>query len=137
MTTFITTNVYDLIDEFTNQRVWAVVGVSQDPEKYGYQIFHDLRAAGYTVYPVNPKGGEIGGQKVYLSLRDLPEKPAVVDVVVPPQATEKVVGECAELGLKRVWMQPGAESEQAIHFCYDNDIEVVHGVCAMLQKRQW
>ncbi|MCK5328531.1 MAG: CoA-binding protein [Candidatus Latescibacteria bacterium] len=126
-----------LIEECVNQRVWAVVGASPAASKYGHKIFRTLRAAGYVVYGVNPKNGEIDGQKLYRTLADLPEKPGVVDIVVPPKITEKVVRECAQLGLKRVWMQPGAESEEAIQFCHDHEIKVVHDVCAMIQKREW
>ncbi|MBM4464141.1 MAG: CoA-binding protein [Chloroflexi bacterium] len=127
----------DLIQEFINQRVWAIAGASTNPEKYGHKIFRDLRAAGYIVYGVNPSGGEIEGQRLYPSLADLPEKPAVVDIVVPPQVTEEIVRQCAELGLGRVWMQPGSESEEAIRFCQEKGIEVVHGACAMIRKRAW
>jgi len=127
----------DLIEEFVNQRVWAVVGASKDPAKYGNQIFQDLTEAGYTVYGVNPRGGEIGGQTLYPTLSDLPERPAVVDVVLPPGITEEIVRQCAQLGLKRVWMQPGSESEAAIQFCQEHDIKVVHDTCAMIQKRRW
>ncbi|HDN79366.1 MAG: CoA-binding protein [Chloroflexi bacterium] len=127
----------ELIEEFINRRVWAVVGASQNPAKYGYKIVQDLTAAGYKVYPVNPKGGEIEGIQVYRSLRELPEKPEVVDIVVPPQVTEEVVKECRELGLTRIWMQPGAESEAAIRYCEENGMQVVYGVCAMLNKKRW
>ena len=127
----------DLIKEFINQRVWAVVGASTNPSKYGYKIFRDLHQAGYTVYGVNAHGGEIEGQALYRSLADLPEKPAVVDTVVPPHVTEQVVRQCAELGLTRVWMQPGSESEEAIEFCRQHGIQVVYGTCAMVRKRTW
>jgi predicted CoA-binding protein len=127
----------ELIREFISQRVWAVVGASLSAEKFGHQIFRNLRAAGYSVYGVNPGGGEIEGQRLYPSLADLPEKPAVVDIVVPPKVTEEVVRQCAELGLGRVWMQPGSESEEAIRFCQEKGIEVVHGACAMIRKREW
>ena len=126
-----------LIEECVNQRVWAVVGASPASSKYGHKIFRTLRAAGYVVYGVNPRDGEIDGRKLYRTLADLPEKPGVVDIVVPPKITEAVVRQCAELGLKRVWMQPGAESEEAIQFCQDHEIKVVHDVCAMIQKREW
>jgi len=127
----------ELIEDFINRRVWAVVGASQNPAKYGYKIVQDLSSAGYKVYPVNPKGGEIEGIPVYRSLRELPEKPEVVDIVVPPQVTEEVVKECKELGLTRIWMQPGAESEKAIRYCEENGLQVVYGVCAMVNKRGW
>lgn len=126
-----------LIQDFINRRVWAVVGVSRDPSKYGNRIFHTLLKAGYTVYPVNPNVNEIDGHRVFPTLADLPEPPEVVDVVVPPRITEQIVRECAQSGLKRVWMQPGSESEEAIDFCRQREIEVVYGVCAMVHRKEW
>lgn len=126
-----------LIDEFVNRKVWAVVGASQDRSKFGYRVFDTLRRAGYTVYPVNPKGGELDGATVYASLADLPETPEVVDLVVPPAVTEQVVKEMHRLGLSRVWMQPGSESQAAIRYCQENGIQVVYDACAMVHKRNW
>ena len=127
----------DLITDFVNRRIWAVVGVSQDPTKYGARIFRTLRDAGYTVYPVNPKGGELDGSPVYASLADLPAKPDVVDLVVPPTVTEQLVVTAHELGLDRIWMQPGSESEKAIEFCQEHGMQVVYGACAMIHRWQW
>lgn len=126
-----------LISDFVNRRVWAVVGASTDRSKFGYKVFRSLRSSGYTVYPVNPKGGELEGVTVYPSLADLPQSPDVIDLVVPPAVTEQVVKEAHQLGLARIWMQPGAESEAAIAFCRDHGIQVVYDACAMVCKRQW
>jgi predicted CoA-binding protein len=126
-----------LISDFVNRRTWAVVGASQDRSKYGNRVFRSLRDAGYIVYPVNPRGGKLEGTQVYPSLAELPEPPEVVDMVVPPPVTEKVVEEAHRSGLTRIWMQPGAESEAAIAYCHEHGIEVVHDACAMVRKRQW
>lgn len=127
----------ELISDFVNRRVWAVVGASHDPRKFGYQVFRSLRDAGYSVYPVNPKGGELEGAKVYRSLADLPQPPEVIDMVVPPAVTEQVVREAHELGLTRVWMQPGAESEASVLYCHEHGMQVVERACAMVWKRSW
>jgi hypothetical protein len=126
-----------LIQDFVNRRVWAVVGASQDRSKFGYKVFDTLRRAGYTVYPVNPKGGELDGVEVFPSLADLPETPEVVDLVVPPAVTEQVVQEMHRLGLQRVWMQPGSESQAAIRYCKENGLQAVYDACAMVHKRNW
>jgi predicted CoA-binding protein len=115
-----------LIASFLDRKnVFAVVGVSRDPTKYGHRVYRDLRSAGYKVYAINPNASEILGDRCYPSLEALPVKPDVVDVVVPPRVTEAVVKTCKKLGIKKVWMQPGSESEKAIEFCEKNDIEVV------------
>jgi len=127
----------ELIEEFLDSKnVFAVIGVSRDPEKYGHKVYKDLKKAGYTVYPINPKAESIDGDKCYNSLRELPERPDVVDIVVPPKITERIIKECKELGIKRVWMQPGSESEEAISFCKENNIEVVHSVCVMVERKK-
>lgn len=125
-----------LIIEFLNKKnVFAVVGASRNPKKYGHQVYKDLQNAGYRVYPVNPNSNEILGNKCYPSLEALPVKPDVVDLVVPPRITERVVKTCKKLGIEKVWMQPGSESETAINFCRENGMDVVYGVCVMVERR--
>ncbi len=127
----------ELIKKFLNKRnTLAVVGASRDPKKYGYQVYKDLKEAGYEVYPVNPNIDKILGDKCYPDLGDLPTKPDVVDVVVPPKITEEIVKACRKLGITKVWMQPGSESKTAIQFCDENGIDVVHCVCVMIERRR-
>jgi len=124
-----------LIKVFLDKRnIFAVVGASRDPRKYGYQVYKDLKNAGYRVYAVNPNALEILGDKCYPNLESLPLKPDVVDVVVPPKITEHVVKTCKKLGITKVWMQPGSESEKAIKFCEENGIDVVYGICVMVER---
>jgi predicted CoA-binding protein len=126
----------ELIKSFlSTENVFAVVGASRDPEKYGHQVYRDLLNARYRVYCVNPNADEILENKCYPSLEVLPVKPDVVNVVVPPEITEQLVKTCKRLGITKVWMQPGSESETAIKFCEENSIDVVHGVCVMVERR--
>ena len=125
----------ELIKKFLNKRnIFAVVGASRDPKKYGYQVYRDLKEAGYEVYPVNPNADKILGDKCYPDLGDLPTKPDVVDVVVPPKVTEEIVKACKMLGITKVWLQPGSESETAIKFSKENGIDVVYSVCVMVER---
>ena len=126
----------ETIKQFLKKKnIFAVVGVSKNPEKYGHQVYKDLKGAGYEAYPVNPNVEEILGDECYPNLTNLPKKPDVVDVVVPPKVTEEIVKTCKKLGITRVWMQPGSESKTAIKFCDKNGIDVVHGVCVMIERR--
>ena len=127
----------DLVSDFVNRRIWAIIGASADRSKFGNRVFRTLPNAGYTVYPVNPKGGEVEGAKVYASLSELPQPPDVVDLVVPPAVTEQVVKVAHQLGLTRIWMQPGAESEAAIDYCHEHGMQVVYDACAMVCMRRW
>ena len=125
----------EFIKAFLNKKnVFAVVGASRDSRKYGCQVYKDLKSAGYEVYAVNPNAQEILGDKCYPSLEKLPVKPDVVDVVVPPKVTEHTVEVCRRLGITKVWMQPGSESGKAIKFCEENSIDVVYGVCLIIER---
>ena len=122
----------ELIKEFMDQKRFAVVGATDNPEKYGNRIVKNLRARGYEVYPVNPKLEEVEGLKCYPSVAAIPVGVDVVDFVVPPAATEEILKQCKDMGLHRIWLQPGSESETAIAFCQSNNLKVVHSVCVML-----
>jgi predicted CoA-binding protein len=114
------------------QERFAIVGATDNPQKYGNQIVKNLKSRGYEVYPVNPKLKELEGLTCYSSLADIPVKVDIVDFVVPPAVTEEILKECKELGLSRIWLQPGSESERAIAFCHENNLKVVHDVCVMM-----
>ncbi len=121
----------DLVKEFMAQKRFAVVGATDNTSKNGYRIFKNLTRRGYEVYPVNPGLDEIEGVKCYHRLADIPVRVDVVDFVVPPKVTEAILRECQQLGLDRIWLQPGAESEAALAFCRENKMRAVHDICVM------
>lgn len=122
-------------DVLRKNHTFAVVGVSQDPAKYGHEIFETLLKKGYKAYPVNPKYEAVDGHRCYPTLEALPEKPEVAVAVVPPAVTEKIVEACARLGIGTVWMPPGAWSEKAVDTCDANNIQEVHDVCLVFALR--
>jgi predicted CoA-binding protein len=122
----------ELIKEFMTKKRFAVIGATDNKEKYGNRIFKNLTSRGYEVYPVNPNLKEIEGVKCYPDIADIPVKVDVVDFVVPPKVTESILKECKKLGLDNIWLQPGSESDAAIAFCHENKFKVVYGTCVML-----
>ena len=114
----------------------AVIGVSQDAEKYGYRIFRDLIKAGYPVIGVNPKGGFVLGRLIYKSLEELEPKPDLVITVTPPEVTEEIVEQCNKLGIKNVWMQPGSGSDKILAKALDYGIKTT-AACFMVQEGLW
>ena len=120
------------IDAFLAQNTLAIAGVSRSGKGFGNAVLKDLIAKGYEMLPVHPAMDEVGGVHVYPSLAKLPNGVGGVVLVVPPVQTEALVRQAREVGIERVWMQQGAESESAIRFCEDNGISVVHGECIMM-----
>jgi len=123
------------IEEFLAQGILALAGISRSGAGYGNRVLHDLTAKRYQVLPVHPEALELGGHIAYPSLADLPEAIGGLVLVVPPKQSEKLVRQAAALGIPRVWMQPGAESADAITFCHDHGISVIYGLCIMVLSR--
>jgi len=113
----------------------AVVGATDDAMKYGSVIYRDLKRKGYTVFPVNPNRTEVDGDKAYPSLDELPESPTIVNIVVPPTATIRVLKKSLELGLKNVWLQPGAESPESLAFLQEHGFNYLANACIMVESR--
>jgi len=119
------------VDDFISQKTLAVVGVSKKKGKFGSTVYRELKAKGYRVFPVNPNIDDYEGDKCYRSLKELPEVPGGAVIVVSPKATENVVRDVAAVGINRIWLQPGAESIEAINFCKENGIDVINGHCIL------
>jgi len=111
----------------------ALVGASNNLYKYGNIVLKDLISKGYDIIPVNPKEQKILDRLCYSSLKDINKKIDAVIFVVPPKVTEKILNEVKELKIKKVWMQPGSESNEAIKFCEKNNINCMHNSCIMLR----
>lgn len=117
------------------KNLYAVIGVSNNTEKYGYRVFKDLLDAGYKVIPINPTEQEILWEKIFHTLSESKEKIDVAVFVTQPIVTEKVLEEVKKLWIKNVWLQPGAQSDAAIEFCKKNHIECIHDACIMIQRK--
>lgn len=107
----------------------AVVGVSQDPSKYGYELYEILTKNGHQVLPVNPKYSTIDGQPCYSSIETLPKVPDAVITAVPPSVSVRIVETCIKLEIPIFWMPPTTDSEEAIELCKKNNVVPIHGFC--------
>ncbi|MDC7227092.1 MAG: CoA-binding protein [Spirochaetales bacterium] len=112
----------------------AVAGVSNDKTKFGGRVFRNLKKRGYNVYPLNPKLKEFDGEKCFPAIDELPENIELLICVTPPPITETLIKEAAENGIKQVWLQPGAESKEAIRLCRKKGISVVSKTCIMMSS---
>jgi predicted CoA-binding protein len=124
------------VDDFLEQKDLALVGVSRGGKKFGNAALRELTANGYRVFPVHPEAETVQGVRCYPNLRELPELVGGLLIVVPPDQTEVVVREAAAAGIRRVWMQLGSSSPNAIQFCAENRIEAVHGECILMFLRR-
>lgn len=95
-------------------KIVAVIGASADRRKYGNKAVRAFRQQGHTVYPVNPKATEIEGLPAFARMRDLPQRPHLVSVYLPPAAVLRVLPDIAARGCDELWLNPGTESEEVL-----------------------
>jgi predicted CoA-binding protein len=114
----------------------AVFGATQDSSKFGYKVLVDLQRGGYLVYGINPNHQEIEGIPCFPDIASLPRRPDLLVFVVPPRVTEKALAEARKAGIGRIWMQPGSESPEAIAYCVENGMDVVHDACIMIRRKE-
>ena len=115
------------IEAFLAGSAFAVVGASANREKYGNKILrcymqHDLQAI-----PVHPTLNEVEGEPCFEQLSDLCTMVHGVSIITPPAVTNQIIEEMIELGIKHVWMQPGAESKEAIARAQEAGINCIAG----------
>lgn len=130
------TTYREAVDDFLSQRRIAVAGVSRDGDLPANLIFRKLRDAGYEVYAVNPSAEQVEGGPCYPDLASVPVPLEGVVAATPPEATEDVTRQCAELGIPRLWMHrslgQGSVSDKAVEEGLDDGLTVIAGGCPMM-----
>jgi len=121
----------------------AVAGATDNKDKFGFKIFSYLKKKGFNVFPVNNKKKNILGMESYASVSELSrflsernESIFLVDMVVPPKSAVDIVNEVIKCNVKRIWFQPGSESDEAMKICKKNGIEFVSHSCIMEESKK-
>lgn len=131
-------NSKTLKEEMLSKKSWVVVGVTANKKKYGYKIWKTLREHNYETYGVNPNYDEIEGEKIFHSLKDLPKKVEVLDMVVPPKIAIKTLEEAKELGIKYIFFQPGTYNEEVVNKAKELELKYLVDDCiyAILKRME-
>jgi predicted CoA-binding protein len=114
----------------------AVVGATDAPGKYGGIIYRDLRSRGHRVVAVNPNRTTVAGDPSYPDLASLPERPHIVNLVVPARIGRKVIDEWSSLGGESVWFQPGSYDNALVAKARGAGLDVIDGDCVMVVSRR-
>ena len=126
-----------ILEALTQQGVIiAVVGASDNPDKFGHAIYRDLKRKGYRVFPVNPNRQTVDGDRAYPTIQSLPNSPDIVNLAVPPEASLAVAQECLRIGMMDIWLQPGAENNIVLNYLQENGFNYVAGACIMVKTRR-
>ena len=124
------------VKDFLSLKRIAIAGVSHQPGDFSRTLFREFQARGYDMVPVNPTATEIEGQRCFARVQDISPPVDGVLLMTQPKATNSVIKDCADAGIRQVWMYraagTGAVSADAVKFCESHGIAVVPGECPLM-----
>lgn len=115
----------------------AVVGLSPNAARPSYGVAKSMQEFGFRVIPVHPAAKEILGEKVYPTLKDIPEPVDLVDVFRSAEFIDGVVDECLALGVEAIWIQEGIVNEPAAARAQAGGMSVVMDRCIYRDYRDF
>lgn len=134
-----TTTLDTKVNDFLAQKRIAVAGVSRNKGHHpaGNLIFHRLKKTGHDVVPVNPHLQQFEGEACYPDVKSIPGGVDGVMIITRPETTERIVRDCHNAGIRRVWMHQGLSkgssvSAAAVAYCRQHEISVIAGACPMM-----
>jgi hypothetical protein len=120
------------IRQFVAEKTIAVVGASATGKGFGSFAYSELKKKGYRVMAIHPTASAVHGDRCWPSFAALPEPVERALVVVKPDAAEAVLRAAAAAGVRRIWLQQGAESPAALKAAEELGLDVVHGQCILM-----
>jgi predicted CoA-binding protein len=135
-----TTTTLDMkVQDFLAQKRIAVAGVSRNKGDHpvGNLIYRRLKTTGHDVFAVNPHMQTFEGDRCYPDLQSIPGGVDGVVIITKPVTTERIVHDCHDAGVRRVWMHQSlgkgsSVSPDAVDYCRRHDISVSAGACPMM-----
>jgi predicted CoA-binding protein len=117
-------------------KTWAVVGLSNNPDRAAFGVAKLLIDKGHTVIPVHPKAETVHGQTGYAKLSDIPASVDVVDIFVNSDLAGTVVNEAIEIGAKGVWLQLDVIDEGAVARARDAGLLAIMNHCPAIEYKK-
>ena len=127
------------VADFLAQKRIAVAGVSRNNSHHptGNLIYRRLKNSADAVFAVNPHMQTFEGDRCYPNLQAIPGGVDGVVIVTRPEISNRIVRDCHEAGVRRVWMHQSlgkgtSVSPEAVDYCHQHDISVIAGACPMM-----
>ena len=127
------------VEDFLAQKRIAIAGVSRQNSRHpaGNLIYRRLKKSGHDVFAVNPHMQTFEGDRCYPDLQSIPGGVDGVVIITRPETTERIVRDCSDAGVRRVWMHQSlgkgsSVSPKAVEYCHQHDMTVIAGACPMM-----
>jgi uncharacterized protein len=125
-------NYLHLIEEFLALRRIAIVGASRNQRSFSRALMTELIERGYDVVPVNPHTHDLGGIQCVRTVSELDPLPEGALVILPPDKAAEAVADCADAGIRHVWLHRGSESPEALKRAQEAGIAAIPGECMFM-----
>jgi len=126
----------ETVQDFLAQKRIAMVGVSRRKMDFSVSLFEEFRRRGYDMVPVNPAMSEVAGLHCFARVQDVQPPVDAAIVMTSPTVSEQVVQDCADAGIRRVWLYgpggQGAVNQNAVALCRAKGMDVVPGECPLM-----
>ncbi|UYP20150.1 CoA-binding protein [Rhodococcus sp. Z13] len=115
---------------------WAIVGLSDNPERTAHRIAALLQERGKRIVPVHPSAPTVLGEQGYASLADIPFPVDVVDVFRKSEVAGEFADQAVRIGAKAVWFQLGVIDEDAFARTVAAGVPMVMDTCPAIEWRK-
>lgn len=122
----------DQIKQFMAQKNIAIVGVSRNDKKFGNALVKELKNKDYQLYPVHPQMESVHEIKCYESVAELPNDVSGIIICTKPNHTPDLVKQALDKGIKHIFLQQGAQNDEAIQLALDQGANIIHRRCALM-----
>ena len=116
-------------------KTWAIVGLSNNPDRAAFGVAKLLQEKGHRIIPVHPRAEMVHGEMGYKTLSDIAEPIDVVDCFVNSQLVGRTVDEAISIGAKAVWLQLAVIDHEAIARAHTAGLLTVMNRCPAIEYR--
>lgn len=114
----------------------AVLGASDNPEKYSYKAVQMLKESGHQAFPVHPVLKTTQELKTYPSIRDIEAPIHTVTLYISKDISTRIADEILAKKPKRIIFNPGAENPALAQKAYDQGIQALEACTLVLLRTQ-
>jgi len=120
------------IREFLEPKKLAMAGVSRNPQKFGYQVFKELRDRGFTIFPIHPIAEKIDDVPAFPQIAGLPGDVRHLLIMVPRRETGKLVKEAVTHGIDHIWIQQMSDTPEAVKVATEAKVRLITRQCIFM-----